>query len=432
MRCPWSPALVISLLLFRTVGCQPANTWSPALIISLLLLITRGPLCAQPIPEPHDPGTLLSLTDKTIDIIYADGHRDAYLTVAETTEGKTPEAVKLLSVTPRDSQRSIKINGAKIAEIILEDQPLDIVYDRKQRGLVFSPEKRIDRLSHEKEVRERLDGINHRIWPPLSDQEHEKLIESQREFLKSVEQQMPRLNFRYVETEYFLFFTDLTPDQVDGYIVSLDAMYRELCLAFGLSPQRNIWAGKCVVIAFQNKLDYLSFEAQIMGNSDALGTQGLCHQFGNGEVKFAGYRDDGSFFGQILVHETTHGFIHRYYSSARAPSWLDEGMADWVTKAIFPDDKIPRRQRESAKLVMQRGSWSDDFLTTDQISGEYYGSASALVDILLANDKGGQFRAFFHGIKEGKATEESLKEVFGISYQDLKIAYAQAAMKLAR
>ena len=405
--------------------------WSPALLLALIWLVAYGNAFAQPVPEPHDPATLLSLADKTVDVVYSDGHRDAFLTVVRTVEGKTPEAVKLLEVKPHDSDRSITINGSKISEIILDNQPLDIVFDRKQRGIVFSPEKRIDRIAHESEVRERLDGINHRVWPPLSKEENDQLIESQKEFLKSVEQQMPNLRFRYVETEYFLFFTDLTPDQVDGYIVSLDAMYRELCVAFGLSPQRNIWAGKCVVIAFQRELDYLSFESRIMDNPTALGSQGLCHQYGNGEVKFAGFRGDGSFFGHVMVHETTHGFIHRYFSSARAPSWLDEGMADWVAKSIFPDDKIPRRQRESAKLVMRTGSWGD-FLTTDQISGEHYGSASALVDILLANDKGGQFREFFRGIKEGKAAEESLKEVFGISYQDLKIAYAQAAMKLAR
>jgi hypothetical protein len=64
-------------------------------------------------------------------------------------------------------------------------------------------------------------------------------------------------------------------------------------------------------------------------------------------------------------------------------------------------------------------------LTAEQIDGDYYGSASTLVEILLALDKGKQFKQFFDGIKEGKPADESLKDSFGISYEDLKILYAQ-------
>jgi len=64
-------------------------------------------------------------------------------------------------------------------------------------------------------------------------------------------------------------------------------------------------------------------------------------------------------------------------------------------------------------------------LTVPRIDFEYYGSASTLVEILLRRDKGGQFRQFFRGIKEGKAAEESLKESFGLSYQDLTILYGE-------
>lgn len=241
---------------------------------------------------------------------------------------------------------------------------------------------------------------------------------------------MSHVQFRLVETEYFLFLTDLTPVEVDGYIAYLDAMYEELCKAFGLSPQRNIWAGKCVVIAFRAPQNYYQFEAAVMNNPDTQGTQGLCHQSSNGTVIFAGYKGENNFFAHVLVHETAHGFVHRYMTTAHAPSWLNEGMSDWLADKIVGGKQIAQRQEQSAKMVMQRGGWGD-FLTTERISGDHYGCASTLVEILLALDKEGtKFREFFNGIKEGEPADESLKDSFGISYQELTILYAQAVSKM--
>ena len=146
--------------------------------------------------------------------------------------------------------------------------------------------------------------------------------------------------------------------------------------------------------------------------------------FGNGEVKFAGFLgDNGTFFGSVLIHETTHGFIHRYLSSASVASWLNEGMADWVADAIMKDGRITKRQQRSAQTVKAAGGWGD-FLEARNISFDHYGTASTLVDILLDRNKDGQFRQFVREIKEGKPIEASLKDSFGLTLKDLGPLYA--------
>ena len=221
--------------------------------------------------------------------------------------------------------------------------------------------------------------------------------------------------------------TDLTSAEADGYIAYLDAMYAELCKAFGLPTEKNIWAGKCVVFAFRDKETYLAFESQIMKLQPAsIATlKGSAIRTQTATVIFAGYKGNNDFFGHVLVHETSHGFVHRYMSSARAPSWLNEGMADWLADKVVGGKKIPNRQRMSAAQVKLKNDWGD-VLNIPRITGEQYGICSVLVEILVAKDRGkGNFKEFFDGMKEGQSAQEALKEYFGLTYAELKGIYGQ-------
>ena len=388
---------------------------------------------AQTDASSNDASTvqdLLSLEGKTVELIYTDGTAHWPLTVTETFEGKEPDSLRAIRVQFKDEKKQPKIDGRKIAEIILDDQPLDVEYDKNKRGLVHSPEKRKQRVDHLAEVKVRLKSKRRRLWQPLTEEQDAEFLEKQQKRIEQTRSHFSNKPFRVVETEFFTVCTDVPAEQVNGYMASLDAMYRELCMAFGLPPARKIWVGKCVVFAFSQRADYIEFESSIMGNDSAEGTRGFCHQSSNGNVIFAGYRGDSDVaFGNTMVHETAHGFVHRYLSSARAPSWLNEGMSDWIANAIMKSDVVPRKQVRSANVIRETGTWGD-FLTSKRIEGEFYGSASTLVEILLRRDRGGQFREFFRGIKEGKEADESLKDSFGLSYQDLVILYAEQLQKI--
>lgn len=396
-----------------------------AALIGLLLVSQADFAGAQ---NSDETPNLTSLVGKNIEVTYQDFMSEGPYEVVKVTEGKQPGSIKSLQVQIPGSKRSKTIRAKKVAKLFVDQQPLDVEYDSKQRGLVFNPQKRVARIANEKRVAGQLEQMGHRIWERLSESEQNEFIEQQHDFLKSVQKEMPHVPFRLVETEFFMVFTDIAPELVNGYLANLDAMYRELCAAFGTSAQKNVWCGKCVVVIFNRRADYMLYEAKVMGiKNPALlaGSAGLCHMFGNGEVKFAGFLgDNGRFFGSVLIHETTHGFIHRYLSSVSVDSWLNEGIADWVADAIMKDDSISKRQKQSAQAVMASGGWGN-FLTAPQISFQHYGTASTLVDILLSQNKDGQFRKFVRQIKEGKPIEASLKDTFDLTYKDLETLYVK-------
>ena len=364
------------------------------------------------------------LVGKKIDMLTTKGYfRDAE--VEEVEPGKLDNSVKYFKLV--DGKKSARVVASKIVEMHLDGKNLDVSYDKKNRSLIQDLDKRAERIAYEKETNARLRTQRSRLWQHLTVEREEDYLKNQAEFIAEVKAKLPNVPFRQVETKYFSFLTDLTSAEADGYIVYLDAMYAELCKAFGLPTEKNIWAGKCVVLAFRSKATYGAFETRVMDTPASMieSTQGLCHQSSNGTVIFAGYKGDNDFFGHVLVHETSHGFVHRYLSSARAPSWLNEGMADWLADKVVGGKQIKTRQRMSAAQVKARGDWGD-VLNVERINGDQYGICSVLVEILVASDRGkGKFKEFFDAMKEGQSAQEALKEHFGMTYAELKGAYGQ-------
>ncbi|MDO4426313.1 MAG: hypothetical protein Q4D17_11195, partial [Planctomycetia bacterium] len=75
------------------------------------------------------------------------------------------------------------------------------------------------------------------------------------------------------------------------------------------------------------------------------GASGLAHMSSDGNVLISLFYGDISkmearwkFIG-LLVHETTHGFMHRYRARQRIPIWLEEGIADSMPVVIVPADR---------------------------------------------------------------------------------------------
>lgn len=345
--------------------------------------------------------------------------------VEEVEPGKLDNSVKHFKL--RYGKKTSRVVASKVVEMHQAGKNLDVSYDKKNKCVIQDSAKRTERISYERETNGRLKPEGHRLWKHLTVEEQEVFLKGQAKFVDEAKKKLAGVPLRQVETKFFTFVTDLNRAEVDGYIAYLDGMYAELCKAFGLPPEKNIWAGKCIVFAFRSERTYLGFEAEVMkiGPSQISGTQGLCHQFPDGKVIFAGYKGDNDFFGHVLVHETSHGFVHRYLSSARAPSWLNEGMADWLAEKVVKGKQIKNRQRLAALRVKATNNWND-VLNIPRITGEQYGICSVLVEILVARDKGkGKFKKFIDGIKEGHSAQECLKEHFDITYAELKGIYGQ-------
>ena len=187
---------------------------------------------------------LKELLDKKVDIRLT---KDAYIVDAVVTsfnEGKLPKSVKNLKVSLEGSKKSKNVSVARVKEIYLGGYPLDIQYDRKNKCLVHSPEQRAARLEQEKLISERLAVTRDRLWKPLTDAQQEKFMATHRKFIKKVQSDTPGL--RLVETEFFLFLTDLNDKDLSGYIGYLDAMTLSFARRLGFHQKRIFGAASAL------------------------------------------------------------------------------------------------------------------------------------------------------------------------------------------
>ena len=352
---------------------------------------------------------------------------DQFLANVQVTSIETRgDPVGILNLKVRSGNAAPKAYpAASIEEIFVDDVPLDLSYDRKSRLLVVDHEQRAARLKQSEETERRVFKQGGKFWEYLSADEQAERVAKGKEFLSSVQKQFPQSPLKVVETKYYLLITDLDPASAQQYLKYLDSLYDEMCRAFAVPLGKNIWAGKCIVATFQKQADFLRFEKESMKNNhDATKAQGLCHAQTDGQVVISAWKGDlTTHFASALVHETSHGFVARYRSDLRAPSWLNEGMADWIANRIIKNDNLAARQAKSAQLIQQQRSL-DGFFQAAQISGDQYGVASSIVGILLEIDPN-KFRRYFVGIKEGLSAEESFQQSFQLTHNDLARLYGR-------
>jgi hypothetical protein len=264
-------------------------------------------------------------------------------------------------------------------------------------------------------------------WPELSKEEHEAAVEVHRKLIKEVSAAVPGMTLH--ETHEFLFCTNIPQNQIAPYTAALDSMHDMMCEMYGIKKGEPVWKGKCLVMAFLDKAEFASFERVFLKNDNVPSqVYGLCHSYSDGKVIMACYRgDQPQEFAKMLVHETSHGFIHRYRTPAQLPTWINEGMADWIAAALVPQStSVKRRQQEAIQRMYQTRSMGDNFLTTkDHIEPWQYGTASSITDFLIRTNKASYTR-FIQGIKEGLKWEESLKAAFKITPEQLVVNYGQA------
>jgi hypothetical protein len=181
-------------------------------------------------------------------------------------------------------------------------------------------------------------------------------------------------------------------------------------------------------VAFLKEADFLAFEDRFM-NTPSQGVHGLCHQRSDGRVVMACHRgDDAPAFAHMLVHETSHGFNHRLLSPERMPSWLNEGIAEWVGTQVVPtSDQVPRKEAAALAMMQATGRVGEGFFNAadSKIQPVQYGVASSLVRFLVGRDRR-QFAQFVRSVKEGVPVEDALQKSFGVSLDELLRAYGRS------
>jgi hypothetical protein len=289
---------------------------------------------------------------------------------------------------------------------------------------------RRQRDRYEEELRDaagrmRSNGIE--PWPALTSEQHAAEVEELKAFVQQVCGAFPALEL--VETHEFLVATDILPEQVAPFVASLDSMHDFLCALYGIPQGEPVWKGKCLVFAFAREDDFVAFEGRFM-QTQPQGVHGLCHQRSDGRVVMACYRgNDPAAFAHTLVHETSHGFNHRWLSPARMPSWLNEGLAEWVGSQVVPGSgQIPLKEAQAFEAMRAGGRVGENFFDEQResrIAPLQYGVASSLVRFLVSRDRR-RFAQFVQMIKEGSSAEDALAETYRATLDELLVVYGRA------
>lgn len=367
--------------------------------------------------HPLQPGA-------TLQIALTSGKTYRDLELASVALDKDHRGFRTLTFKPGKGQPKT-LQTTMLSRLEIDGRKFDVVAEGKPKG-VFAL---IDLAERDRLANERLAAEGDELWSEVTDRERAEAIDTTRELFEQIKQGFNDRPFLFQETKYFLFLTDLPANQVAGYVASLDAMYEQLCILFGILPGTNIWRGKCPVVAFLREADFIRFEAEHMDVPVRPGVQGLHHGFRDGRVLISCYRGDSpSYFGSVLVHETAHGFLHRWRSSRHIPSWINEGIAEWVAAVVVPaSDAVSRRQQEAFLRLKADGRVGTQFFRTrDNISGDDYGVASSITNFLIQKDPN-LYRAFLLAIKEGYDWEEALELTYGVKPAELIQAFGQWA-----
>ena len=307
----------------------------------------------------------------------------------------------------------------------------EVLYEAPVRGSGRSTTfARRQRERYEEELRdaaERMRAHGVEPWPELTSEQHAAEVESLKAFVQQVRGSFPAVEL--VETHEFLVATDILPEQVAPFVASLDSMHDFLCTLYGIPQGEPVWKGKCLVFAFAREDDFLAFEGRFM-QTQPQGVHGLCHQRSDGRVVMACYRgNDPAAFAHMLVHETSHGFNHRWLSPARVPSWLNEGLAEWVGSQVVPGSGQVRAKEFSAFEAMRAGGRVGENFFDDErdsrIAPLQYGVASSLVRFLVSRDRK-RFAQFVQMVKEGRSAEDALAATYRATLDELLVVYGRA------
>jgi hypothetical protein len=356
-----------------------------------------------------------------VEILLQNGKRLDDQEVTDVQAGKNKNTFRTFGIKSSRGKRQ-KVRAGTVSRILIDAKPFDVLLDSESKDYVLLDNARRDQV-----VGKRLNAAGRQLWGGASDEQQAQVIdEYKKDYVSKVRLMFADREFQLHETKFFLFCTDMPVDQVEIYIANLDRMYLELCKLFGIFKETNIWRGKCLVVAFQEKSGFLQFESEIMEQRAVDWAQGLCHSFGDGKVVISCYRGNNpAFFGNLLVHETTHGFMHLYRSNVDIPSWLNEGLAEWVANLVVPESNtVPNRQRQAIPRVQNTGTMGGMLDRPGNIDVWQYGLASGIAQFLIDTNPQA-YGGLFTLIKEGTTWREALDELYGMSPEELAAGYGR-------
>lgn len=231
-----------------------------------------------------------------------------------------------------------------------------------------------------------------------------------------------------IESDHFLIWTDWERRHRDRLLEWCESMYTALCKQFDLNPSEDIFLAKCPVFCWRSKARFQRFARQFDGY-DGVNAIGYTRSIeANGHVHVVLLRQgrseaDFDRFACTLVHEGTHAFLHRLYTSRLIPHWINEGYADLTAERVL-GDRCPAG--ENAALLARQivhYDWPIRELlhSAGPIEVHQYPLAHSVIAYLesLGPDR---FAGFIRDLKAGKPVDAAL----AVRYDNLTLDQLEA------
>jgi hypothetical protein len=266
---------------------------------------------------------------------------------------------------------------------------------------------------------------NPAYWGHLTEDQEVAAVSQLKKFAEDAADKLKR-PLRLQESRFFLFYSDLGEIESTRFSSLLERMYARMLDLFGLPKGENLWRGKALFFAFSRIEDYRLYE-RLVENNDPGESFAITHCFGDGMVHTAFFRyPDQAEFEHLLVHESVHGFLHRYRTPARVPSWANEGLADEAAAELIFNPKRGPFMLDLVKKGLEKHKGSvGDFFTARHIDGWQYPIAETLAAWMIHQNRQ-RYLDFINGIKDGQTWDESLKKNFKMPPDKLLAEYGKA------
>ena len=271
-----------------------------------------------------------------------------------------------------------------------------------------------------------------RLAAGTSERTRARVLEIYKTFGETVRREISE-DLALIETQHFLIWTDWTKLRRGALADWCEGMYAALCEQFRFDPSDNIFLAKCPVFCWRSKSRFLKFARRFDNHdgADAIGYTRSIEKSGHVHIVLLRQgRSEADFdrFACTLVHEGTHAFLHRLYSTRLIPHWVNEGYADLIAERVL-GDRCPAGEN-AALLARQyvRYDWPIDGLleSVGPIGVHQYALAYSLVKHLesLGPER---FSGFIRDIKEGRTVGEALAAHYeGITPAQLEARWRSA------
>ncbi|MFK7790798.1 MAG: hypothetical protein AB8C95_15060 [Phycisphaeraceae bacterium] len=260
------------------------------------------------------------------------------------------------------------------------------------------------------------------MWGELSKQVMEQGNETLRSFAARTQREL-NLKMKLYESERFMLLTDCDAEQVEAISIKLVQGYSAAAKVLGENPNDNVFVGKCLVVLFDKRVDYIRFQDQLHG-TDARGTGGLCHGFGNGHVHIAAFkRNNLRQTNHVVVHELIHAYLRRYKTPQALDDWVNEGLAEYLAHEIEPPPGQKLYLKSRLALESKKGL-GEGFFEGENLRAWQYDVAGALTQYLI--DRSEQaYPKFIATLKDGTPTEEALQTIYRMTPAKLTQRFKQ-------